>query len=58
MGRRPLADRPRALVLIDFPEFNLRLARRARRAGVPVVYFIPPSSGRGAPAACARWPGG
>jgi len=42
MGRRLLADRPRALVLIDFPEFNLRLARRARRAGVPVVYFIPP----------------
>jgi lipid-A-disaccharide synthase len=33
---------PRALVLIDFPEFNLRLARAARRAGVPVVYFIPP----------------
>ena len=42
MGRRLRADRPRALVLIDFPEFNLRLARRARRAGVPVVYFIPP----------------
>ena len=36
------AERPRALVLIDFPEFNLRLARHARRAGVPVVYFIPP----------------
>jgi lipid-A-disaccharide synthase len=34
--------RPRALVLIDFPEFNLRLARAARRVGVPVVYFIPP----------------
>jgi lipid-A-disaccharide synthase len=29
-------------VLIDFPEFNLRLARAARRARVPVVYFIPP----------------
>jgi lipid-A-disaccharide synthase len=29
-------------VLIDFPEFNMRLARQARRAGVPVVYFIPP----------------
>jgi len=42
MGRRLLVDRPDALVLIDFPEFNLRLARRARRAGVPVVYFIPP----------------
>jgi lipid-A-disaccharide synthase len=35
-------DRPHALVLIDFPEFNLRLARTARRHGVPVVYFIPP----------------
>ena len=36
------SPRPAALVLIDFPEFNLRLARVARRAGVPVVYFIPP----------------
>ncbi len=35
-------ERPHALVLIDFPEFNLRLARAARRHGVPVVYFIPP----------------
>jgi lipid-A-disaccharide synthase len=42
MGQRLLTDRPGALVLIDFPEFNLRLARRARRAGVPVIYFIPP----------------
>ncbi|MEX2148205.1 MAG: lipid-A-disaccharide synthase [Candidatus Rokuibacteriota bacterium] len=33
---------PSALVLVDFPEFNLRLATAARRAGVPVVYFIPP----------------
>src|SRR3989475_8597433 len=36
------AHRPRVLVVIDSPEFNLRLARAARRAGVPVVYFIPP----------------
>lgn len=35
-------ERPDALVLVDFPEFNLRLARAARRRGVPVVYFIPP----------------
>jgi lipid-A-disaccharide synthase len=35
-------DRPDALVLIDFPEFNLRLARAARRAEVPVIYYIPP----------------
>jgi len=33
---------PRALILIDFPEFNLMLARVARRLRIPVVYFIPP----------------
>jgi lipid-A-disaccharide synthase len=33
---------PSALVLIDFPEFNFRLARAARHLGVPVVYFVPP----------------
>ncbi len=36
------ADRPRVLVLIDFPDFNLLLARRARALGIPVVYFVPP----------------
>src|SRR5262245_6096581 len=36
------AQRPSVLVVIDFPEFNLRLARAAHRAGVPVVYFVPP----------------
>jgi lipid-A-disaccharide synthase len=40
--RRLREARPLAIVLIDFPEFNLRLAREARRAGIPVVYFIPP----------------
>jgi len=36
------AAKPAALVVIDFPEFNLRLARVARRAGIPVAYFVPP----------------
>jgi lipid-A-disaccharide synthase len=40
--RRLRQERPHALVLIDFPEFNLRLARHAKRARVPVVYFMPP----------------
>ena len=40
--RRLREARPVAMVLIDFPEFNLRLAKQARRAGIPVVYFIPP----------------
>ncbi|MFQ5877212.1 MAG: lipid-A-disaccharide synthase [Acidobacteriota bacterium] len=42
---RALADpgrRPDLLILIDYPDFNLRLAGRARRLGVPVLYFISP----------------
>jgi len=40
---RDLADnRPALLVLIDFPEFNLRLARAARALGIPVLYYIGP----------------
>lgn len=35
-------ERPDLLVPIDFPDFNLRLAKRARRAGVDVVYFVSP----------------
>jgi lipid-A-disaccharide synthase len=30
------------LVLIDSPDFNLRIARVARRYGIPVVYYIGP----------------
>lgn len=30
------------LVPIDYPDFNLRLAKDAGRAGVPVVYFVSP----------------
>jgi lipid-A-disaccharide synthase len=30
------------LILIDFPDFNLSLARVARGAGVPVLYYISP----------------
>ncbi len=34
--------RPRLAVLVDFPEFNLRLAPRLQRLGIPVCYFIGP----------------
>jgi lipid-A-disaccharide synthase len=36
------SHKPDALVLIDFPDFNLRLARQAQMAGVPVLYYISP----------------
>ena len=34
--------RPDAAVLIDFPDFNLRLARELHRRGVPVIYYVSP----------------
>jgi lipid-A-disaccharide synthase len=34
--------RPAAAVLIDFPDFNLRLAKELKKRGVPVVYYISP----------------
>ena len=34
--------RPAAVVLIDWPDFNMRLARSLRRAGLRVVYYISP----------------
>ena len=35
-------DRPDALIVVDFPDFNFRLARRLKRLGIPVVYYISP----------------
>ncbi len=35
-------ERPDLMILIDFPEFNLRLAKIAYHLGIPVVYYISP----------------
>lgn len=35
-------DRPRLLILIDFPDFNLMLAKKAKRLGIPIFYYISP----------------
>ncbi len=34
--------RPEAAVLIDFPDFNLRLARELYQRGIPVIYYVSP----------------
>ncbi len=34
--------RPDVLILIDYPDFNLRLARKARDRGIPVLYYVSP----------------
>jgi lipid-A-disaccharide synthase len=35
--------RPRAAVLIDSPDFNLRLAKRLKKLRVPILYYISPT---------------
>lgn len=38
-----MADRrPDLVILLDFPDFNLRLAKSARRLGLKVLYYIGP----------------
>ncbi len=36
------ARRPDAVILVDWPDFNLRLARAFRRRGLRVIYYISP----------------
>ncbi len=41
---RAARDRkPDAAVLVDSPDFNLRLARKLKRLGIPVLYYISPT---------------
>ena len=35
-------ERPDVVLLVDYPEFNLRVARRCKELGVRVVYYISP----------------
>lgn len=34
--------RPDLLVLIDYPDFNLILARKAKQLGIPILYYVSP----------------
>jgi len=34
--------RPACIILVDYPGFNLRLAKKLRPLGIPIVYYISP----------------
>ena len=36
------ANKPDLLVLVDYPGFNLKLAKQAKKMGIPVMYYIGP----------------
>lgn len=37
-------ERPALAILTDSPDFNLRLARRLKRLGIPVIYLVAPQA--------------
>jgi lipid-A-disaccharide synthase len=39
---RMRSHRPRLLILIDYPDFNLLLAAKAKKLSIPVFYYISP----------------
>jgi lipid-A-disaccharide synthase len=40
--REAALRKPDAAILIDFPDFNLRLARELHKLGIPVIYYVSP----------------
>jgi lipid-A-disaccharide synthase len=34
--------RPEAVILVDYPGFNLRLAKKIKPLGIPIIYYISP----------------
>lgn len=42
LRRRLIDDTPDLLILIDLPDFNLLLAKKAKKLGIPVFYYISP----------------
>jgi lipid-A-disaccharide synthase len=42
MNRALVERRPDLVVLVDSPDFNLRFAKRAKRRGIPVLYYVSP----------------
>ena len=44
LKRRIREERPDVLLLVDFAEFNMPLAKFARKHSIPVVYYIPPKA--------------
>lgn len=42
MKEHLIREKPDLLILIDFPDFNIRLARYAKKLGIRILYFISP----------------
>jgi len=43
LARAAAERRPKAALLVDLPDFNLRLAAKLKKLGIPVVYYVSPT---------------
>ena len=43
LSRAAAERRPAVALLVDSPDFNLRLAKRLKKLGIPVVYYVSPT---------------
>lgn len=42
LKNRAIKDRPDAVILIDYPGFNLRFAKQMYKLGIPVIWYVSP----------------
>ena len=42
LTREAIKQKPDAVILIDYPGFNIRFAKRMWKAGIPVIWYISP----------------
>ncbi|MBW2235420.1 MAG: lipid-A-disaccharide synthase [Deltaproteobacteria bacterium] len=42
LSRALVGERPDLVVLVDSPDFNIPFARRVRRRGIPILYYVSP----------------
>jgi len=42
LKRQLVKERPDALILIDYPTFNMMFAKQARKLGIPVIWYVSP----------------
>ncbi len=42
MSQAAVDEKPDVAVFIDYPEFHFKLAKRLKKSGIPIVYYIPP----------------
>jgi lipid-A-disaccharide synthase len=43
---RVASERPDAVLLVDYPDFNLRVAKRCKELGLQVIYYMAPRPGQ------------